>query len=609
MSEFTEFPIPSVEVSDEAAAIRAAIGAETPAGAVTTARRRRPALPQVLGRIAELRAAGDTLNIYMTGDSLSDEISSEFRDYVHSGIGVIGWAFEWLITSTISGTVSGITTDPGTAGKTKFWETGRINVLSAGASVAIGRRETGSVTLQDMLCDKFTLYLGREVGNGTATISVSYDGGATWQADIETVDTSHTETGVLVKSYTLAATRLTRVRVVAADGPVQIIGAKMWDSTAVGAIMGMTGRDGATLAQYSASSSQAIRNAVMADFAPHLITGQFSESVAEIAALQGWVDKWMIAAPNADFLFTNIYDIGNRDKATYTDVINAHYDAIAAANPRFFVHDLAATFKDAAYLNAAGFHPLNAADVHLPSRSLLAWKAAACEMAAFMGLYTPKTTYAPKRSGATAATLDYRALPNTTGNAVNIIERYSTAVITKIMEWFDPALGRGSWRMRRRAGSDSNAAWGLDFRNDMPGGSALTWCLIDQDGCIKLGNINTGSTSSASTDGFRLVAIGTTTTQSAADFAVSASGTADIVRFRKGSTQHGRVTSAGAVYMIDGFHHGADGAGPRWKSGAGTPEGAITAPVGSIYSRTDGGAGTSFYVKESGTGNTGWVAK
>jgi hypothetical protein len=43
--------------------------------------------------------------------------------------------------------------------------------------------------------------------------------------------------------------------------------------------------------------------------------------------------------------------------------------------------------------------------------------------------------------------------------------------------------------------------------------------------------------------------------------------------------------------------------------GSGTPEGAVTAPVGAIYSRTDGGAGTSFYVKESGSGNTGWVAK
>jgi hypothetical protein len=46
-----------------------------------------------------------------------------------------------------------------------------------------------------------------------------------------------------------------------------------------------------------------------------------------------------------------------------------------------------------------------------------------------------------------------------------------------------------------------------------------------------------------------------------------------------------------------------------WTSGAGTPEGAVTAPVGSLYTRTDGGALTTLYVKESGTGNTGWVGK
>jgi len=44
-------------------------------------------------------------------------------------------------------------------------------------------------------------------------------------------------------------------------------------------------------------------------------------------------------------------------------------------------------------------------------------------------------------------------------------------------------------------------------------------------------------------------------------------------------------------------------------SGSGTPENVVTAPVGSIYTRTDGGSGTTLYVKETGTGNTGWVAK
>jgi len=44
-------------------------------------------------------------------------------------------------------------------------------------------------------------------------------------------------------------------------------------------------------------------------------------------------------------------------------------------------------------------------------------------------------------------------------------------------------------------------------------------------------------------------------------------------------------------------------------SGAGTPEGAVVAPVGSLFLRTDGGATTTLYVKTSGTGNTGWTAK
>lgn len=44
-------------------------------------------------------------------------------------------------------------------------------------------------------------------------------------------------------------------------------------------------------------------------------------------------------------------------------------------------------------------------------------------------------------------------------------------------------------------------------------------------------------------------------------------------------------------------------------TGAGSPEGVVTAPVGAIYTRTDGGPATTLYVKESGAGNTGWAAK
>lgn len=75
-----------------------------------------------------------------------------------------------------------------------------------------------------------------------------------------------------------------------------------------------------------------------------------------------------------------------------------------------------------------------------------------------------------------------------------------------------------------------------------------------------------------------------------------------------------RVTVAGNVVTGVEDHragpygvHG--GGGIALISGAGTPEAAVVAPVGTLFTRTDGGAGTTLYVKESGTGNTGWVAK
>lgn len=43
--------------------------------------------------------------------------------------------------------------------------------------------------------------------------------------------------------------------------------------------------------------------------------------------------------------------------------------------------------------------------------------------------------------------------------------------------------------------------------------------------------------------------------------------------------------------------------------GSGTPEGNVGAPVGTMYLNTGGGVGTTLYVKETGSGNTGWVAK
>jgi hypothetical protein len=62
------------------------------------------------------------------------------------------------------------------------------------------------------------------------------------------------------------------------------------------------------------------------------------------------------------------------------------------------------------------------------------------------------------------------------------------------------------------------------------------------------------------------------------------------------------------VAKIDG--DGIFNGGCGWYCGAGSPEGIVTAAVGSLYTNTaQQGAGTTLYVKETGTGNTGWIAK
>lgn len=43
------------------------------------------------------------------------------------------------------------------------------------------------------------------------------------------------------------------------------------------------------------------------------------------------------------------------------------------------------------------------------------------------------------------------------------------------------------------------------------------------------------------------------------------------------------------------------------REGTGSPEGVVTAVVGSTFRRTNGSTSTALYVKESGAGNTGWV--
>lgn len=75
------------------------------------------------------------------------------------------------------------------------------------------------------------------------------------------------------------------------------------------------------------------------------------------------------------------------------------------------------------------------------------------------------------------------------------------------------------------------------------------------------------------------------------------------------------ATATGLVVLVGNLAINSTGkgvslpGGVTWTNGSGSPEGVVTAPIGSLYSRTDGGLLTSLYVKQSETGNTGWAGK
>lgn len=72
---------------------------------------------------------------------------------------------------------------------------------------------------------------------------------------------------------------------------------------------------------------------------------------------------------------------------------------------------------------------------------------------------------------------------------------------------------------------------------------------------------------------------------------------------------NGNMISNGNYFSRGGGYYLGASDNCNISTGTGSPEGVVTAKVGSLYLRSDGGASTTLYVKESGTGNTGWVAK
>ena len=119
-------------------------------------------------------------------------------------------------------------------------------------------------------------------------------------------------------------------------------------------------------------------------------------------------------------------------------------------------------------------------------------------------------------------------------------------------------------------------------------------------GSVKITHTGPGDNTDANASAISIDLQGAGTACQGIHIDASAGGTTGaLLDIRNNGSQLLKVLASGAVVLGNG--------GPQILFGAGAP--LVAAPVGSTYQRSDGGTSTSFYVKESGTGTAGWVAK
>lgn len=177
-----------------------------------------------------------------------------------------------------------------------------------------------------------------------------------------------------------------------------------------------------------------------------------------------------------------------------------------------------------------------------------------------------------------------------------------------MQEWPNPAQTKGgSFTISNTTGS------ALSFATFWGGQYYFTSATVGTLSEIDVYNGLFGNTGTITVNGtFRLMnaaySSAAVTVNTGGSFVQRAGGTILNTPTFNGGTQSLLGQSGSAKFLSNTFQLNSF-TGQQWTAAAGSPEGAVTAPIGSLFSRTDGGAGTSTYFKESGSGNTGWVAR
>lgn len=157
-------------------------------------------------------------------------------------------------------------------------------------------------------------------------------------------------------------------------------------------------------------------------------------------------------------------------------------------------------------------------------------------------------------------------------------------------------------------------SWFLSNQFDMSSITMGSGTLIASNNWFQRDSNTTYSTPTISVTGGRATIVNNRALDTAIAGNVFVSITSDDFHQVRGNSVPGwasmfpATSGVGGIYESQGNGGAPDRLGPFYW-GVGGPQGIVTAAPGSLYLNVSGGATLTLWIKESGTGNTGWVAK
>lgn len=538
-------------------------------------------MPNTLKRI---NATGNMiLSILATGDSLLENklgsLDLAFQDtvgYAGLGIGRMGG----VVTAGSAAQVSGDFT---------YSPDGRYWNIPVGGAVKFNYNTTDSV-----VGNKFLVPYIVESGGGTFKIQYSTDDGSTWTDQVTGLSASGS-LGCTVYSVTKSSTNtapyMLKVVNTGASGAVKIpLSPAVLNTLTRGAVLHSFAKGSSGLSNWLACIP-AITSPLLAAIAPDLVIYENTDTPADQASyLLSWITQLQAGYASCDILACLMNDISGGTSAAQNDVIWA----IAAANNwsvfddytwgiSYAVSNAAGLMADSTHRNTAGNNISAGLMIQQSPIKFALYGQGSRYRGLAMALASDSSN--PAYSGGYA---NYNGA--TSGNVyMQVIKHVNASYLLYVYNQSKNLVGGFAFNPGNASGNLSNSIMVLGY-----GGAPV----------VNFGSSGNISLGTASDPIGRVDIVGSTDGSKPSLVVRPVSGqTGDLIRcYTPGSTSSivWRVDSSGTIKFA---------AGNSVLSGTGTPEGATTAPVGSMFLRTDGSAGTCLYIKESGAGNTGWAAK